>query len=310
MRKIYFLAFALFGLVLNAQTVIDDDFESYPTGTYFGGHWSNWSQSASATSESIIISEDMAFSGSKSGHIGDSGVQDALLIFDQVFTGVYSFQFKMYIPSERTGYYNFQNTLANLGVTGNWGNQIYLGLTPDTVPLPTPGTGYITGTEFYYPFSYPEDTWFTITHVIDLDDATTRMYIDGEEVLTGDGSPIPYPGDYFAIEAMDFYSHTSSNFYYIDDITMVEGDITMATNEVNNISTISVYPTVVNDSFNVSAKSNISEIAVFNTTGQQVMRVAPQGNSAQVNVNSLPSGVYVVKVMAGKEVKTSKIVVK
>jgi len=83
----------------------------------------------------------------------------------------------------------------------------------------------------------------------------------------------------------------------------------MGVSDVDRTS-ISVYPTVVNGSFNVSAKSNISEIAVFNTAGQQVMRIAPQSNSAQVTVNSLPSGVYVVKVMAGKEVKTSKIVIK
>jgi hypothetical protein len=310
MKKIYFLTLAaVFFTSANAQ-IIQDDFEDYPLGSYFGGHWSNWSQSSSATTEDIIISDDVASSGTQSGHIGDSGVQDALLVFDQVFSGVYSFQFEMYIPVGRTGYYNFQNTLANLGVEGNWGNQVYFGLTPDTVPLPTPGTGYITGTEFYYPFTYPEDTWFTVTTVIDLNEATTRMYIDGEEVITADGSPIPYPGDNFSIEAMDFYSHTTSNFYYIDDLTMVEGDITMATNDINNASSISVYPTVATEAFNVTSKNIITEVSIFNTAGQQVMRISPKSSTANINVNTLQPGVYIVKTMAGKEVKTTKVIVK
>ncbi len=295
---------------LNAQIIIQDDFESYPTGPYYGGHWSNWSLSSSATSENIIISENQASSGTKSGFIGDSGNQDALLVFDQMFSGVHSFQFKVYIPSGRTAYYNFQNTLANLGVTGNWGNQIHLGTTPTTVPEVTPGTGYITGTEFYYPFTYPEDVWFTVTHVIDLDEITIKFIVDGVEVVTGDGSPIPYPGDNISIEAMDFYSHTANNFYYVDDIVVMHGDITMGVSDVQNASTISVYPTIVKDVFNVSAKSNISEVAVFNTNGQQVLRMTPQGTLVQVNVSTLPAGVYIVKTTTNKEVKTSKIIVK
>lgn len=309
MKKLYFLAVALLGLSLSGQVIIDDGFETYPTGTYFGGHWSNWSQSSS-NSENLIISEEVVFDGVKAGHIADSGVQDVILLLPMMSSGVHSFQFEIFIPTGRTAYYNFQNTIANLGVTGNWGNQIHLGTTLDAAPVVTPGIGRITGTEFFYEFNYPENEWFTLTHVVDLDELTVRFWVNDEELLPLDGSMITYPGDYLSIEAMNFYSHTNNNFYYFDNVMVMNGDITMGTSDVTNASNINVYPTLTKDQFTVSAKENISQVAVFNMSGQQVLAVNGKGTSMQVNVSHLPAGTYVVKTSTGKETKTTKIVVK
>jgi len=293
MRKIYFLGIALFGLVLHAQ--LTDDFESYPEGSYFGGHWSTWS-GTNNSGETIQVSTAQASSGTKSGFIGSGGTQDAILKLGNKFTGIWTFQQKLYVPTGNTGYFNFQEDEDTGASGGIWGLQIYFN---------AGGAGEIqddTGVAIT-PFSFPHDTWFTVTSLYDLDEGSVVIDIDGTEIYNGN----PYL-DSFQLGGVDYYSASATNQLYIDDIIFVEGPI-MGVGDINTAS-VSVYPTVVNDSFNVSAKSNISEIAVFNTLGQQVMRVVPQSNSAQVNVNSLLSGVYVVKVMAGKEVKTSKIVVK
>jgi len=305
MRKIYFLAFALFGLALNAQTVIDDDFESYPLGPYFGEHWSNWS-GASSSGENIEISNAYAQSGSQSGFIGSGGTQDAILKLGNRFTGTWTFQHSLYIPSGFTGYYNFQEDENT--TTGIWGVEVFLGIPlPDLFP---DNNSYLRGTDESTAyglagFDIPFDTWFTMKWVYDMDEGTVVVTLDGTEIYSGESFL-----ESFQLGGVDYYSYNeeSTNQMYIDDVLFVEGELAGVSDM--DMTSISVYPTVVNDSFNVSAKSNISEIAVFNTVGQQVMRVAPQNNSAQVNVNSLPSGVYVVKIMAGKEVKTSKIVVK
>lgn len=308
MKKFYILGLALFGLSLNAQVVLQDDFESYNLGPYFGGHWSNWSQVSGP--ENILIVSDQATSGTKSGYIGSDGIQDPVLILGMRDAGVWTIQFNMFVDFGSTGYFNIQQTIANMGVTGNWANQFYFGVEPIAAPAVTPGTGYVTGTEFYYTFSYPEEQWFPVKLEIDLSAGTMRMWVDGAEVIPADGSSIPYGGDQFLMEAMNFYSHSefSSNAYYIDDLMFVQGT-DMGVNDVT-VSSISVYPTVANQVINVSAKSNISEVSVFNTSGQQVLKVAPQGTSAQVNVSALPAGVYVVKTVAGKEVKSTKVVVK
>jgi hypothetical protein len=309
MKKLYFLAFAVLGLAASGQVIIQDGFESYANGPYYGGHWSNWSQSSGATSEHIIVSEDRAFTGTKSGFIGDSGNQDALLVFPMMTSGVHSFEFKIFIPEGRTGYYNFQNTLANLGIDGNWGNQIHLGTTLDSAPIVTPGVGRITGTEFFYEFTYPENEWFTVTHVIDLDELVVRFYINDVEIETF-GNPIGYPGDNLSIEAMDFYSHTNNNWYYVDDIVVMHGDITMATNDVTKGSTINVAPTLAKDFVTVSSKDVIKNVSVFNMNGQQVVNMAGKGTNMQLNVSHLPAGTYVVKTTTDKETKATKIVVK
>lgn len=252
----------------------------------------------------------MAFSPTKSGFIGDSGSQDAILMLPMMTTGVHSFQFKIFIPTGRTAYYNFQNTIANLGVTGNWGNQIHLGTTLDAAPEVTPGIGRITGTDYYYEFTYPENEWFTVTHVIDLDELTVRFFVNDEELIPLDGNPIPYPGDNLSIEGMDFYSHTGNNYYFIDDLIVMHGDITMGTTDVLNQSSINVYPTLVKDMITVSAKDAIKAIGIYNMNGQQVMNVSGKGTQTQINVGHLSSGTYVVKTITDKEVKSTKIVVK
>src|SRR5690606_20296611 len=107
--------------------------------------------------------------------------------------------------------------------------------------------------------------WFTMTFVYDMDEGTVAIDVDGTEIYNG----LSYL-DSFQLGGVDYYSADPTNQLYIDDVMFVEGEL-MGVSDVNRAS-VSVYPTVVNDAFNVTAKSNISEIAVFNTAGQQVMK--------------------------------------
>lgn len=303
MKKVYILALALCGFSLNAQ--FTDDFESYPEGPYFGGHWSNWSGS-DIPNENIEISTMYASSGTKSGLIGGNGIQDAILKLGNKFSGTWSLQQKLYIPTGSSGYYNFQED--EVVTTGIWGIEFYFGYIAPDFPE---NNSFLVATDendaavYLAGYDHPYDTWFTMTHVYDLDEGTVRVYFNDEEIYNGNSYL-----DSFQLGGMDYYSADPSNQLYIDDIVFAEGDIMMAVSDVNSTSSISVYPTVANEFINVSAKSNITEVAVFNTMGQQVLRVTPQGNTAQLNVSSLPEGVYVVKTMVGKEMKSTKVIVK
>ena len=304
MKKIYFLAIALIGFNY-ASAQFTDDFESYPEGPYFGGNWSTWS-GTNNSSESIQVSTDHAQSGSKSGFIGGGGTQDAILKLGNRFTGTWTFQQSLYVPSGGSGYYNFQEDENT--TDGIWGAEIYLGYTTPSFPDNNAflvATDELTSEAIYLAgFDMLYDTWFTMTWFYDMDEGTMVVSVDGNEIYNG-----PSYLDSFQLGGVDYYSADPSNQLYVDDIIFAEGEIA-AVNDVSNASSIAVYPTVATESFNVSAKSNITGIAVFNTAGQQVLNLKGQGTSAQVNVSALPAGVYVVKVMAGKEVKTSKIVVK
>ena len=302
MKKIYFLILVFCAFIVNAQ--FTDDMESYPEGPYFGGHWSTWSGTDSGT-ENIEITTAQAQSGSQSGLIGGGGAQDAILKLGNQFIGVWSFQQSLYIPTGSSGYYNFQED--EVVTDGIWGIEIYMSYVAPDFP---DNSAFLVATDestqaaiYLAGFDIPYDTWFTMTWEFDMNEGTVTVWVDDTEIYTG----LSYL-DSFQLGGVDYYSADPSNLLYIDDVVFAEGSIMGVSDQLNN--TINVYPTKVDESFTVSAKSNISEVSVFNTVGQQVLRITPNASTAEVNVGNLPSGVYVVRTATAKEVKTTKIVVK
>jgi hypothetical protein len=319
MKKFYFLlVMALgFNMAINAQ-IVDDDFEDYPLGPYFGGHWSNWDMTSGAAN--LIITDSQAFSGEKSGTISADG-QDVLWVIDPVFFGVYTLQWKMLVPQDRSAWIGFMedatalgddsmplklyfNTNADINGT-DYDNKMYLGLYA--------GEGTVSLSE---PIDYPIGEWATYKITLDLDTSIMTFSINGTEVIATE-----YTAPNFQFGGADLWKFDTGNIFitgatptndpcewYIDDLTFVEGELGVS--EVNTNSSISVYPTVATETFNVTSKNIITEVSIFNTAGQQVMRVSPNSSTANISVNALQSGVYIVKVAAGKEVKTSKIIVK
>lgn len=311
MKKIYFLALALTGFVFsNAQ--LTDDFESYPEGPYFGGNWTNWSNDPTATELHLIVATDQAAGGTKAGYIGSDLVQDPVLNVGLKTSGVWTYSHDMYIDFGSSGYFNAQHDLASLGTEGNWAYQAYVGIDPtQTGTPPSPGLFYLATAGIAYSFPYVEEEWFNIALEHDLDNDIVRIYLNGELLAFGEGSDLPLGDDPVfqgKLNGFNYYSAAGTNSMYFDNVKFYEGPL--AVNDANVVSTISVYPTVANEVINVTAKSNISEVSVFNTNGQQVAKVAGNGTSAQVNVSALPAGVYIVKTVAGKETKTTKVVVK
>jgi len=68
------------------------------------------------------------------------------------------------------------------------------------------------------------------------------------------------------------------------------------------------YPNPVKNVLNLSYTQNISDIAVFNLLGQQVMTKTVNSNSGQVDMSNLSAGTYMVKVTADNQVKTIKVI--
>lgn len=296
MKKIYFLAMSLvIGFSANAQ--LTENFDSYPLGPYFGGNWTTWSGASGA--ENIIIADDQASSGTQSGYIGGDGVQDAVLNFGNVTGTVWTTQLKVYVDFGATGYFNFQD-VTPIGA-GSWGLQVHINDqenwpdNPDQIVV----VANDAAVAFAAPFTFEE--WVTLTFVQDLTANTAIVKMNGE-IIYEEAADLAG-----TLGGMDFFSVSANNSMYIDDIVLVEGELGVS--DMTG-STIAVYPTVVKDNVNISAKGNISNIAVFNTAGQQVLKSNPNAQSTQINMSALPSGVYIVKIQAGKETLTKKVVVK
>ena len=68
-----------------------------------------------------------------------------------------------------------------------------------------------------------------------------------------------------------------------------------------------VYPNPVKDSLNISYKENIQEVTVINMLGQIIYSKTVNATETQIDMNSLASGNYLVKVIINSAVHTVKI---
>lgn len=321
MKKIYLIASIMTMVAANAQVSINDDFESYPVGSYYGGTWSNWSGATGG--ENLRISTAQAASGTKSGTISVDG-QDVIMKVPTAFSGVHTYQWKMFVPADRSAWLAFMEDTsnpANYGTdsmpfklnfntnsligTDNYDNKMYVSLYASD-----------TSVSLSDPIDYPIGQWATYKVVFDLDSAIVSFYINGTKIIETD-----YTAPGLSVGGADLWKFDTGNIFitgststndpcewYIDDFVYGEGDLATAEFAAN---TFSVFPTLVsNQVFNVSGKSKISSVEVYNIAGQQVLKLAPNATSVEVNASKLVPGTYIVNVTGEKTKISKKIIVK
>lgn len=87
---------------------------------------------------------------------------------------------------------------------------------------------------------------------------------------------------------------------YIDDLIL-------GTNTISQ-NTVSFYPNPVQDIMHLNSKDAIDSVAVYTITGQKVSDVTYNNNNTELNISSLASGVYLVKVSSNGSVENLKVV--
>ncbi len=81
----------------------------------------------------------------------------------------------------------------------------------------------------------------------------------------------------------------------------------LSVSDVNN-NKLSYYPNPVKDIFYLSHSEEIESISVMNTIGQMVLSQNVGSNTVQIDMSSLPSGNYFVKIVASEAIRTVKII--
>lgn len=163
------------------------------------------------------VSSDQAASGSNSHLITGDGtdVDPVYLLTGQTLTtGHYLVSWNMYIPGDSTAYYNFQKD-AEPAV--EWAVEVFFN---------GDGTGELFAGDAAARagFTYPEDGWFEITTVIDIDNDLIRMHIDGQWVsswpLNFDASSA---GNLQSIGSVNYYPRPNeADFWYVDDFLVAQ----------------------------------------------------------------------------------------
>ena len=315
MKKIYVLALALgaFGFSSYAQTELEDDFESYTLGDISAQspHWRTWG-GTNGGAEDADVTDSEAFSGFQSMHIDGSVITDELLLIPSApISGVYSVRWYGYIPSGGGGYFNMQAAKTPDGQAWNqalMGGNVFFNCdgnsggqgTIDASPAGEDCTVSVAS------FSYPEDEWFKVDCIYDIDNETWDMYVNDVQYIF-DHEFAFNTQVFIELAAIDFYSATTHNDLYVDDVTLFNGNIQTASTDDFSAINFSVYPNPVKDVLNIQSKNTVDNVTVYDILGKVVLQEAPGKISPAINMSGLASGTYMVKVTIGNSSKTVKV---
>ena len=226
MKKFYFIYVAISIAILFSNTslgqvsLFSDNFDSYIVAQQLSCQnptdWKTWTNNPCNAIEDAYVSNSYSYSGSNSVLIVQANdmVNE---IGTPLNSGLAEINFRVYIPSGKSGYFN---TLANFDPPNySWAMQAFFN-TPGTGTLDAGGANAAT-------FSYPQDQWFLVRVVADLQTDLGYFYIDGTLIHTWQwtlgafGGTIPKQ-----IDATDFYGNAATDEMYVDDYNIVHTQFT------------------------------------------------------------------------------------
>ena len=308
MWKKYILALLLgaFSFSSYAQIELLDDFESYTSGSSICSQATHWRAWSGVDEDCPSVVDDEAFSGLQSLYLsGNEFDEILLLVLSAPTTGVYTMDFFAYIPAGKSGYFNMQAARTPDGMP--WNQALMGGHVFFNCDGASGGLGMVSGemdcSAFDQTFIYPEDQWFEVTCVYDLDNQVWDMFIDYIQFVFD--QPFAFGSQVFVeLAAFDFYSASANNEMYIDDMVLGNPQIGVQDFTTNKFS---VYPNPVKDMLNIKSSNTVDNVTVYDLLGKVVLQENPGTISPAINMSNLASGSYLVKVTIGNSSKTVKV---
>lgn len=164
------------------------------------------------------------------------------------------------------------------------------------------------------------DVWFTVNS-----GSFTSLHIIAEtgyslQLWEGNCSSLSQVANACAEGNLNDIPVTSNTNYYVQvwsdsntllrstglfDILVQDGTLSSTEFAFENFS---MYPNPVNHVLNLKGKTAIETVSIYNLLGQPVLVAQPKVLEATLNMSSLQTGIYLVKVTIGTEVATYKII--
>lgn len=193
------------------QASFSDDFESYNANAFIAQSspsWRTWSNNGAGTSEDARVSDEKAFSGTKSLKLVSTstagGPTDIILPFGKQYTdGTFTLTMKMYVVAGTGAYFNFQ---ANQTIGQVWAADFYFRQNGE-VEVQTSGTSQGKNT-------FPHDQWFDVVCALDLTNNDWQITVDGNKVA-GFSNPT---NNRVAHLNLYPYNPQGTSTWYIDDM--------------------------------------------------------------------------------------------
>ena len=215
MKKVSLLI-AMIAFVFGNLFAQSYNFDQYNVGDKvaqtIGQPWSTWSDNPGSP-EDAVFSDEQAASGTTS--VKFTYNNDQIFNFNDLTTGAYTLDWKMYIPNGKDAHVNIQHNFTG-AQSGQWAFGLYFNHSDGPML-------HVSDEE--HPFTFPFDTWFPVHFDIDLDRDAISLTIDGVEVHSwafSQQESDTMPG-MRVLDAIDFYPPTSASksVFYIDDFSFV-----------------------------------------------------------------------------------------
>lgn len=301
-KELLLLCLAFSFVMLQAQTVLfSDNFDSYTSGqqlcTQNNTDWGTWSNNPGSAEDAYITTEQ-AVSGSNSLKV--EGSSDLIYRFNNQTTGVYEIDFNYYVPSDGNGaYFNIQH-YTQPGVQWAFECAFYIN-----------GMAYLRQNENLFTFNFPNDTWFPVKVVVDLDNDSVAIFINGTSL---DTAPFSYTADgnngVCQLGSLNFFAGSAnpnaSGTYYVDDFVVTQLPTTGIKEHSN--SAVRIYPNPATDVLNINSDNEILNAEIINIDGQLVNNIS--GNFNNVAINDLGNGLYFVNIYTQNGKETHKFIKK
>ncbi len=117
-------------------------------------------------------------------------------------------------------------------------------------------------------------------------------------------------GDTYYVRVFNFYPTNHAN--YVDNgnftIKVWSPDSPPLAVENVEINKFKFYPNPVNTTLNLKAQSTIENVSIYNMLGQEVIRLAPNKLTSEIDMSSLNTGAYFVRVTINGITETKQII--
>jgi hypothetical protein len=185
------------------------------------------------------------------------------------------------------------------------------------------------------PFQFKADVWYTFVAPADgdvgimttisgtSDQANVAVYpdcnqLDADSIDCSNGNGgelvnltgLTSGATYYVMVWSDGIAARQGNYRTEGTFNIIVMDNTLSTEDFQATSEdlFTYYPNPVNDNLTIKAQKNIQNITVFNMLGQTVINNVPNTVESNVNMASLKSGAYFVKVTVDNRTETIRII--
>lgn len=150
------------------------------------------------------------------------------------------------------------------------------------------------------PIVWEADTWYNLKSDVDFTTREIKLYVNNSLVNT-----IAIPAGINAIDETNFEFDNYGTGYIVDNIQF--SDLTNLGLSDFTSTTITIFPNPTTDILNITGNEKVKSLEILDFTGKSVTLV---NDTKKINVQSLPQGIYLLKITTDKGTETKKFIKK